>query len=77
MELNDFLEKFVDQFDEIETDKIKANTVFKVLDEWDSFISLSVIAMVDAEYNVKLKGIDIKAASTVEDLFNLIRSKMV
>jgi acyl carrier protein len=45
------------------------------LDEWSSLIALSVIAMADEEYDVALKGDDIRNATTVEDLFNLTKSK--
>ena len=50
-------------------------TVFKELDEWSSLIALSVIAMVDEEYDVTLKGNDVKSASTIEDLFNVVKSR--
>ena len=32
--------------------------------------------MVDMEYDVKLKGEDIKNSQTIEDLFNIVKSKM-
>jgi acyl carrier protein len=49
--------------------------VFKDLDEWDSMTALSMIAMVDEEYSVKLTGNEIKQAQTIEDLFNIVKSK--
>ena len=52
-----------------------ASTVFKDLDEWSSLIALSIIAMVDEEYDVALKGDDIRNATTIEDLFNVVQSK--
>lgn len=75
MELKDFIEKFAEQFDDTDASEIKAETVFKELDEWSSLIALSVIAMVDEEYEVTLKGEDIRKSSTVEDLFNAVKSK--
>jgi len=53
-----------------------ASTRFKELDEWSSLIALSVIAMVDEEYNVTLQGNDMKAAETIVDLFNVVQSKL-
>lgn len=76
MELNDFIANFADQFDDTDTNEIKANTVFHDLDEYSSLIALSIIAMVDEEYDVQLKGDDMRAAVTVEDLFNTVKSKM-
>lgn len=75
MDLNDFIKNFADQFDETDPADITASTVFRDLDEWSSLIALSIIAMVDEEYDVTLKGDDIKNATTVEDLFNTVKAK--
>lgn len=75
MELNDFIEKFAEQFDETDASEFKADTEFKALDEWSSLTALSIIAMVDEEYDVALKGDDVKNAETIEDLFNVVVSK--
>lgn len=75
MELKDFIENFAQQFDDTDASEIKAGTVFKELDEWSSLIALSVIAMVDEEYNVTIKGEDIRNSTTVEDLFNAVKAK--
>ena len=70
-----FLENFANLFDETDASEITLLTEFRSLDEWSSLIALSVIAMVDEEYDVKLKGDDIKSATTVEDLFNIVKIK--
>ena len=75
MELNEFVENFADQFDDTDASEIKAETVFKELDEWSSLVALSVIAMVDEEFDVTIKGDDIRNSITVEDLFNVIKAK--
>lgn len=75
MELKDFIENFVQQFDETEESAFAANTVFKELDEWSSLLALSVIAMVDEEYDVRIKGDDIRSSATIEDLFNVVKSR--
>lgn len=75
MELKDFIENFANQFDDTDVNEIKAETVFKELDEWSSLIALSVIAMVDEEYDVTIKGEDIRNSNTVEDLFNAVKAK--
>ena len=76
MELKDFIENFADQFDETDASAFTAETIFRELDEWSSLVSLSIIAMVDDEYDVALKGDDIRKAETIEDLFNTVKSKM-
>ena len=75
MELKDFIENFADQFDNTDPSEIKADTVFHELDEYSSLIALSIIAMVDEEYDVQLKGDDMRSAVTVEDLFKIVKSK--
>lgn len=75
MELTEFIEKFAEQFDETDAAEFRADTEFKALEEWSSLSALSIIAMVDEEYDITLKGDDIKTPETIEDLFNLIQSK--
>lgn len=73
--LEEFLALFADQFEETDASEITATTVYKDLDEWSSLIALSIIAMVDEEYDVTLKGDDIRNSATVEDLFNIVKSR--
>lgn len=76
MELSIFIENFADQFDETDPETINASTEFHEIDEFTSLIALSVIAMVDEEYDVQLKGDDMRNAVTVEDLYNIVKSRM-
>lgn len=75
MEIKEFIEKFADQFDDTDPAEITAETLFHDLDEWSSLTALSIIAMADEEYDVTLKGNDINEAKTVEDLYNIVKSK--
>ena len=75
MELSKFIENFAAQFEETNANEIMATTVFKELDEWSSLIALSVIAMADEEYDARIKGDDIRKAITVEELFEIVKSK--
>lgn len=76
MELNDFIQNFADLFDDGEPAELNVETKFKELEEWTSLIALSAIAMVDEEYDVLLKGADIKSVSTLGELFDLVQSKL-
>ena len=75
MDINSFIQNFAEQFDETDASIITAETVFKDLEEWSSIIALSVIAMVDEEYNVTIKGEDVLNSNTIEDLFNVVKSR--
>ena len=74
--LEEFVALFAEQFDETDASEFAPETDFRELDEWSSLIGLSIIAMVDEEYDVILKGDDIKAATTIVDLFNIVKTKM-
>jgi acyl carrier protein len=73
MELQEFVKKFAEQFDDTEASEFNADTEFKALDEWSSMIALSIIAMIDDEYGITIKGDDIRTSKTIEDLFNIVK----
>lgn len=73
--LEEFVELFAELFDETDASLIKADTNFRDLEEWSSLIGLSVIAMADEEFDVALKGDDVKTSNTVEDIYNKIVAK--
>lgn len=71
MEINEFVEKFANEFDETPIEIFKAETVFKELDEWGSLVALSIISMIDEEYNKRITGADIRKCETIKDLYEL------
>lgn len=76
MEIKEFVEKFAEQFDETDASVFTPDTKFRDLDEWSSILALGIIAMVDEEYEVTLKAVDIQQATTIGDLFELVKSKL-
>ena len=74
--LDEFVCLFAEQFEETDVNEITATTAFHDLDEWSSLIGLSVIAMVDEEFDVALKGDDVKSSVTVEDLYKKVIAKL-
>lgn len=75
MELNEFVVKFAEQFDDTDESVFSNDTKFKELDEWSSLLALSIIAMVDESYGVKVKGDDIKNSNTIDDLYQIVKSR--
>ncbi len=75
MNIEEFIENFAVQFDETDPEIIVSDTKFKELDEWSSLTALSIIAMVDDEYDVIIKGNDILKAETIQDLFEIVQKK--
>lgn len=74
--LEKFVELFAEQFDETDASQITATTAFHDIDEWSSLTGLSVIAMVDEEFDVQLKGDDVRNSVTVEDLYKKVITKI-
>jgi acyl carrier protein len=75
MDLNEFVAKFAEQFENTDSASFKPGTVFKDLDEWSSLIALSILAMIFEEYKIKLAGEDIRSSATIEDLFSRVQAK--
>ena len=72
MDLQKFIEDFVDQFDETDASEITADTKFHDLEEWSSLVAMGVIAMAKTQYSKSITGKDIRQCETVTDLYNLI-----
>jgi acyl carrier protein len=75
LEISKFVQDLELLLDEVEPGSIKAETIFRDLEEWSSLIALVVIAMVYEEYDIKLTGDDIRTSVTVKDLFDKISVK--
>ena len=75
MTLDEFIEAFAEEFDDTPAEEFKADTKYRQLDEWSSLTALSIISMVDDNFDKNITGADIRASKTIEDLFNLANSK--
>lgn len=73
--LDEFVALFAEQFDDTDPSEIKADTVFHELDEWSSLIGLSIIAMIDEEFEVAVNANDMVSSVTVEDLYKKVQAK--
>ena len=76
MDIKEFISNFAEQFDDMDASALTPATEFKALEDWNSLVALSVIAMIDEEYDVTIKGDDIRNANTIEDLYNNVCSKL-
>lgn len=71
-------EKFIELFKEtleIEDGEVTLDTVFRDLDKWDSLAFLSVIAMIDEEYDLVIEGNDFRELKTISDLVEEIKKR--
>lgn len=74
MDINKFIEQVGEQFDDLGGIALTSETVFRDVPGWCSIVALSIISMVDEEYDVQLKGDDIRAAKTIKDIFDKVSS---
>ncbi len=58
---------------EIEDREISMEESFRDFDEWDSLSRLSLIAMLDDEYNVAIEEEVFKKLITLQDLYNEVQ----
>ena len=75
MALQEFVQNFTNQFTDTDAEMFTSETKFRDLDEWSSLIGLSIILMVDEEYGITIGADDMKKAQTIEELFNVVKSK--
>lgn len=76
MESNKFIANFAAQFDETNTSEFSLETRFREIEEWSSLTALSIIAMIDEEYDLIINGDDVRNSSTIKDLFEIVCSKI-
>lgn len=76
MDIQEFINKFVDVFDDTDVSTLKPETNFRELDEWSSMTALATMAMVSDEYDVELTADEMRNNSTFIDLFNVVKSHL-
>lgn len=76
MEINKFVIDFAELFEDTEAGFFRPATKFRDIEEWSSLGALSVIAMVDEKYNVRLTGDDLRNSLTIEDIFNIVKIRL-
>ncbi|WP_372948089.1 acyl carrier protein [Mariniphaga sp.] len=74
--LDEFLKRFCEELEDVELNNIDTSTDFKNIDEWDSLVALSIIAMIDEEFEIRVTGSDLMKSKTIEDLYILIQNKL-
>lgn len=75
MDINEFVKKFAEQFEDTDEELFTPDLAFQELDEWSSLSALSIMAMVRTSYGKKITAHDIRTCPTVRDLYLLVESK--
>ena len=74
MDIKEFIEHFIEQFDEAPVIEVTPETRHHETDEWTSMIALSVMAMIDEEYDVQIRADEMRNSQTVQELFDIVQS---
>lgn len=74
--MDKFIEHFREALDTEEGKEIKLEDKFRDYDEWDSLRFLSVIAMIDSEYDIIIETDDFKKIETVGGLIEEINKRI-
>jgi acyl carrier protein len=75
MNLEEFIGKLEGEFEDIPKGTLKPETKITDIEGWGSMHALIVIALVDTEYGVTLKGDELRQVQSVLELYNLIVEK--
>lgn len=76
MDMNEFIAHFAEQFENTDASVFTPETRFRELEEWCSLIALLVISMVDDEYGVVLPPEEMRKTQTIQELYDLVQSKL-
>ena len=75
MELNEFVSNFADQFEDASADQFAPETNFREFEGWSSLVALSVLAMIDEEYDVAVPANEIVPANfnSAQAIYDMIQ----
>lgn len=76
MDISEFINKIENEIEELKPGTLKPETVFRSISEWSSMHALIIIALVDTEYDVTITGDDLRNSTTINDLFNIVKSRI-
>ena len=74
MTLEEFVKKVQGELQETPAELVNADTNYKELKEWGSLTSLSLISMIEEEYDKLITGADVRAHNSVKELYEFVES---
>ncbi|MCC8071480.1 MAG: phosphopantetheine-binding protein [Bacteroidales bacterium] len=76
MEIQEFIEKIAEQYEDANADTLTPDTEFRQVDNYSSLTALMILSIIDEEYNVTLNGDDMRKVKTIQELFDLVNSRI-
>ncbi|HWY97863.1 MAG TPA: acyl carrier protein [Bacteroidia bacterium] len=75
MDINDLIQKLEGEFEDIPKGTLTPSTKITDIQGWGSMHALIVIALMDAEYGITVKGDELRSVQSIQDLFDLAKKK--
>ncbi len=76
MNIKDFISKIEEEFEDLQPNSLVPSDVLKEKFTWDSINALIFLAHVNVEYDVEITAEELIKSSTVQDLYDLVESKV-
>ncbi len=73
--VEEFVQKVEAEFDDLEPGTLLPDTKYRELEDWSSMHALVVIAFIDIEYGVTVKGEDLRSTETMRDIYHVVQNK--
>lgn len=72
------MDKFLELMEDViekDSGTVKPGDKFKEFEEWDSLALLSLIAMINEEYDITISRIELDKISTIKELYTYIQEQ--
>ncbi|MDY0344291.1 MAG: acyl carrier protein [Lentimicrobium sp.] len=76
MNIEDFIARIEEEFDDLTPGSLKPESIFREVFEWNSINALILIALIKTEYDVTINAEDIANAKTVNDIYQVVYSRV-
>ena len=76
MDKQEFVENVKSQFIDAEDISLTLNTDFRQIESYDSLTGMTIMVMIKDVYGIDLSDSEYKSQKTVENLFDLVESKI-
>ena len=77
MDIIDFIKKVEEEFDDLQPNSLSPDDILEEKFTWDSINALIFLAHVNVEYDVEITADELIKSKTVQDLYNLVESKVI
>lgn len=74
-DISTFIKKIEAEIDELSPGALQPETNYRDIPEWSSMHALIIIALSETDYDVTLSGEDLRKCLTVQNLYDLIKSR--